>query len=292
MLALLVLTAVARSATTTEVSAFPGRNGLIAFRYSPPGNPLSTAIYGVKPDGTGRRRLSENGVWINPVWSPDGRHLLAEHLSEEDPWGTIYILTPGRRPHKLTRGSEGDWSPDGRRVVFECPSTSGLCLIDVTGRRRKMLTQNYDRYPAWSPRGQRIAFSREPAALKNASLSTISADGSHARRIADLSETNGVPLSWSPDGKTIAFVDHGTAHGAVFDKIEVIHADGSFRRTVPLRNRRPLSVVWSPDGRFLAFLAGSKPRWLYIIRADGHAVRKITRVDYNGSRASWQPLHG
>jgi Tol biopolymer transport system component len=293
MLQLLVVATGAHSATR-RVSAFPGRNGLIAYRGSQPGVRNSIAIYAVKPGGTGQRRLSGYGAWYNPAWSPDGNRLIVEHIVEGTAANddSIYVLSPGRRPRKVVkRGFNGDWSPNGRRIVFECPPPSGgLCLVDVTGRRRHVLTHGADHSPAWSPQGQRIAFSRDPL-NGNASLYTINADGSHARRIAGLSDTasSGFAPSWSPDGTKIAVVNQGID----FRRLEVMKADGSNRKTLSIGNGlTPISVIWSPDGRSLAFLEGFGARRLYTIRADGQAVTKIARVDHNGSRASWQPLHG
>jgi Tol biopolymer transport system component len=277
---------------TGKVSAFPGGDGLIAFRGSKPGVRHSFAIYAVKPDGTGRRRLSGYGAWYNPAWSPDGRRLIVEHILQGGPANddSIYVLSPGRRPRKVVKwGSNGDWSPNGRRIVFECPPPSGgLCLVDVTGRRRHVLTHAVDYSPAWSPQGQRIAFCRNPP-NGNTTLYTINRDGSHARRIARLSDTasSGFAPSWSPDGKKIAIVNQGID----FRRVDVMDADGSNRKTVSIgRGLTPISVIWSPDGRSLAFLEGFEARWLYTIRADGQAVTKIARA--NGSRLSWQPLHG
>jgi hypothetical protein len=101
VLPLLVDAAGAHSATR-KVSAFPGRNGLIAYRGSQPGVRNSIAIYAVKPDGTGQRRLSGYGAWYNPAWSPDGRRLIVEHIIEGTAANddSIYLLRPAADPEK------------------------------------------------------------------------------------------------------------------------------------------------------------------------------------------------
>ncbi len=110
-------------------------------------------------------------------------------------------------------------SPDGRLAVCSVvtPSmadnstASSLWLFPTTGAARpRRLTRcgDKDGQPAWSPRGDRIAFvaRRETGGKKDATpqLYLIAADGGEAERISDFAP--GITsFKWLPDGKRIVF---------------------------------------------------------------------------------------
>jgi TolB protein len=64
----------------------------IAFATSSFGDPESGEIYTVRPDGTGLRRLTRNGVWdTSPDWSPDGKRIVFAR-DRGDGRGRIYVM--------------------------------------------------------------------------------------------------------------------------------------------------------------------------------------------------------
>ena len=103
-----------------------------------------------------------------------------------------------------------------------------------------------DRYPRWSPTGERIAFVSDRDAKPE--IYIINADGKDVRRLT--TSPPGVSSSspaWSPDGRRIAYVSGVSLDSRVF----VMNADGSDQRLlVSGRSWRP---AWSPDGRKIAF---------------------------------------
>jgi uncharacterized protein (TIGR03437 family) len=72
--------------------------------------------------------------------------------------------------------------------------------------------------------------------------------------------------SWSPDGTRLAFESDYT--------IVVINADGTGRRTLPIRKSYPTTPTWSPDGTQIAYAATGG---VYIINADGTGEKQITQ---------------
>ena len=131
----------------------------------------------VRVNGTGERNLTRSpGVFDRyGVWSPDGREIAFMQLKEINSGGTndIYTIRPdGSHLRALinTSGDEvvPDWSPDGKRIVFQwdpppfVPMQDGEWDIYVMprdgGSPPTRLTTTGGYTPAWSPDGRQIAF--------------------------------------------------------------------------------------------------------------------------------------
>jgi TolB protein len=100
----------------------------------------------------------------------------------------------------------------------------------------------------------------------------------------------GFPV-WSPDGRRIAFSSdrHGSA------QIWVMNADGSGQRALTRLPSGSAFPAWSADGRWIAFVRASRKSagvWLHVMRADGSAQRRVSRVDLFGwgyNPPAWSP---
>jgi len=170
-------------------------------------------------------------------------------------------------------------SPDGRRIVYERNGfdvmkdrrRTSLWTIDADGRRHRPLAAN-GRGAAWSPDGQRIAF-------------TATVDGSTQIHVhwTDTGETSRVSeltqapdgLSWSPDGRWIAFTAFAAYESeySSYDLWLSDPADGALQRLTydwdpgpydpsydpSIQDSQP---QWSPDGIQLLFFKSSNQVWL------------------------------
>jgi dipeptidyl aminopeptidase/acylaminoacyl peptidase len=119
---------------------------------------------------------------------------------------------------QLERLGAPSLSPDGAQAVLpitdfsmdENRSRNSLLLLSTQGGEPRHLTScgDKDGQPAWSPRGDRIAFiaRREQQGLEDeeAQLYLIAPDGGEARRITTVA-TGVEGFKWFPDGKRIAF---------------------------------------------------------------------------------------
>lgn len=117
-----------------------------------------------------------------PRWSPDGRRLVLpigtiNHPNKHTALGTALHVLDVRTGdlRRITSWSLGagnpDWSPDGRRIVFnsEGGHSRGLYVVGHDGRGLRRVLAGGTRagvvgeavQPVWSPDGRRIAFAGE-----------------------------------------------------------------------------------------------------------------------------------
>ena len=205
---------------TGEDTVLSGYNGLNADRYaaSPDGEWLASWRL-----TTGRRRqlsmismvtwerVELGEFWATTPtlsWSPDGEWLAfgakpsgRRHDYHDSELFLLNIETGLLR--RLTfnrfRDDAPDFSPDGRYLVFTSAQDgyNRLHLYDLeTGERRLLTDQAFGYVPAWSPDGQRIAFSSNHEAL-HLQLYIINADGSGLRRVTTSTADDMNPV-WIP----------------------------------------------------------------------------------------------
>lgn len=173
-----------------------------------------------------------------------------------------------------------DWSPDGEQFVYARflagqQGATELVILDADGSNPRVLTSagTDDRYPEFSPDGQRIAFTRGPTLEPESGLWVVDADGSDLQQLVDEPDAEPLFPVWSPDGLRIAyerFPDAGEP------QIAVIDADGGEPQVIAERGVRP---TWSPDGELLAFVRSQAPgdlsTALHVISPDGTGLREL-----------------
>ncbi len=101
------------------------------------------------------------------------------------------------------------FSPDGKRFVYRTFSRegNGLRIMNLETRAVTNLTDAYDNFPLWSPRGDLIMFARLSGGTYD--VYTIRPDGSSLKRLTNGSG-NDAHMAWSPDGDYIAFASSRT----------------------------------------------------------------------------------
>src|SRR5665213_954167 len=171
------------------------------------------------------------------------------------------------------------------RVVFlrTGPSEANLYISNADGTAERALTEpsswNYN--PAWSPKGDWIAFTSERAG--SADIYRVHPDGTGVERLTD-SPAFDDQASFSPDGKRIVFVSTratGRANLWILD----VHT----HKATPLTagDGGDFRPAWSPDGAWIAFssdrgseLPTAKGRWerlhlvdIYIVHPGGSGLK-------------------
>lgn len=290
-------------------AAFPGANGKIAFAAEPCdasfGCDGDSEIFTLRPDGSGRRQLTDNGFFdYSPNVSPDGRRIAfaSERFGDVD----IYTMSPsGGGVKNLTKNSrihdnDPAWSPDGSKIAFSSyrDGSEGIYAMNADGTGVNRIARYEDpdffvRELTWSPDGAKIAFTgtTESDSGESNDVYVASADGSgQTARLTDgAGATYNECPSWSPDGSKIAFTSSTGGNYEVF----VMDADGTDERNLTdSADASEYRAAWSPDGRRMAYAvldpAGKADLW--VMNADGSGRKNITDAPtLNESEPDWGP---
>ena len=193
-----------------------------------------------------------------PSWSPDGRWLFFDRVSQtpNEICGSIFrVASAGGALKRVTRGlvrgsldTNPSVSPDGRRIAVSLGDCQpgfgpGIAVIDTAGRstrdlRKLPVTKGVQLDPSWAPDGKRIAFVVYDAdGSARSALYIANRDGSGLRRVTRWVFDTGDP-AWSPDGQSIAFHRH--------DGLYVTQHDGSGLHRVLGSKAGDVSPVWLP----------------------------------------------
>jgi TolB protein len=276
-------------------SAFPGRNGSIAFEaYRAP-----QGIYVVSPRGGPIRLLPLQETCgssvLEPAWSANGSRIAYVVLCGD---GDVAIAdADGSNGLVLPTGAGSDmspsWSPDGRHLLFSKSTQSAISeiwRIGTDGRGAVQLTHlgASTGAPHYSPDGGHITFSTNVDG--NSEIYVMRSDGTHLRNLTRNPSSDTFP-DWSPDGRRIAFSSDRS--GTL--QLWVMRADGTGARQVTHVSPGANAPAWSPDGRRLAFnttfdSATGAQGHIFSIGVDGTGLRQLSRgKTVLDCCASWRP---
>ncbi|MEG3860415.1 DPP IV N-terminal domain-containing protein [Microcoleus sp. herbarium12] len=197
-------------------------------------------------------------------------------------------------------GSELVWSPDRTKIAFLSGTypQQQVYTINADGTNLKNLTDNpqhqvYNVKLFWSPDSSRIAYYHGKAGDLMGEKQDIWAIDINSGTAKNLTQKpqNYDALSWSPDGKLIAFATGEFNQ----QKLYTINAETS--QINQLAARLGISgiseLAWSFDSQQIAFKFNDIKRDksnLYVINRDGSGLNKLTSdKDLNAGTPVWQP---
>lgn len=242
-------------------------------------------IFVVDADGTHLTQLTHNppgkacgtGGFCSgsPAWSPNGRRIafrrasgpVVDDLIENQ--GIYVMKADGSAVHQITQkgrlalGEDTDpqWSPNGRRIVFQRFNVRtarpqdgvALWIINLHSGREHRVTPFGLRAgdtPDWSPDGQRILFHSnvDGPPIESANLYTVRPDGRHLHQLTFAADgvLQYLGSSYSPNGKRITFGRRPATGGTAAD-VFVMRADGTHRRPVTRTELYDSYPDWGPD---------------------------------------------
>jgi len=178
-------------------------------------------------------------------------------------------------------------SPDGKRLVVQVRNgaRSDLWLYQLdTATFSRMTFDGSAEFPEWTPDGQKVVFDTVVAGRPSLLLQTV--DGNQPAEQLLSAGTDGVwPGSWSPDGRTLAFMQWNPTTAGDINVIE------------PQGNREPKPFIqtpateWggklSPDGHWMAYISNESGRWeVYVQPFPSTGARRQISTD-GGTEVIW-----
>ncbi|MFQ5865579.1 MAG: DPP IV N-terminal domain-containing protein [bacterium] len=238
-------------------------NTKVAFESWRDGN---SEIYIMNPDGSEQTRLTNNPAYDGyPRWSPDGKKIA--FVSDRDGNPEIYIMNSnGSNQTRLTNHPAEDmsptWSPDGSMIAFNTRR--------FEGGGSEILRRNIEAGQTWGLNPSRLTFSKPT----NSALAD------------DF-------ISWSPDGKQIAFESDRDRDDPEIYLINAVDGTNTQRLTFT----RALDEVpsWSPDSKQILFSSDrhAEPHngnyEIYIMNRDGSDMRRLTNLPGQDTYPSMSP---
>ena len=195
-------------------------------------------------------------------WSPQGDAILfglGQYFRNRAQGAQVAMIKPdGSGLREITSGANNNgfpsYAPDGKRFVYRTfgPEGQGLRVMHLEDGHVTQLTQDYDNFPRWSPRGDLIMFVRR---LQDSFVMfTITPDGKRLKRLTDpgSDDSHG---TWSPDGEWIAF-----SSARMGFKDEALNTDSP-----------------QPYGE------------IFVMRYDGSRVQQLTDNQWEEGTPAWLP---
>jgi TolB protein len=173
-------------------------------------------LYLMNLDSQVRSRLTNHPGWDGyAVWSPDGNKIIFDREDapglQKRPW-VMDLIKRTKKPLGTYQGwvSVSGWSTDNQLLGFqELDGKRDLIMLNLDGEivEKITTTQEHSEHDAhFSPDGSRIAYANGVVDGNETSLELIDLE---SREITVLHSSIGriYGVSWSPEGKKIAFVD-------------------------------------------------------------------------------------
>lgn len=245
---------------STDVFPVLSRQGRLAITQKQLGN---SSIVHMRPDGSDQvvafdaakagldPVLNKKGIAgaFQPSWSPDGEWITFgcgnwfQERKGKDKAVLMRCKADGSYSEALTDGAVHagfpSYSADGRFIVYRVWGDGhfGLRIFDLETRSIRVLTEEKDNVPFWSPDGELITFTRQfgPA---NFHVCTMRPDGSDYRILTETG-ANDAHSVWTHDGRIMwssgmyGFRDEAAIYDFTFQpygQIFIMDADGCNKR--------------------------------------------------------------
>jgi TolB protein len=254
----------------------------------------------VNADGSNYRRLTaEDDVrHYYPSVAPDGESVVYSAYSKQTKRYEIYELNLATNETRALTSAFGDLnapeiSPDGKTIAFtrfhldrDKPT---MWLMDRDGGNLRQVAEIRAWDPTWSPDGSALLFASQVGNLSQ--LFIVNIDGTDLHQVGDFPDLRG-RSDWSPQDVIVTYSGKSWQR-----ELYIMNADGSDQRQISpseASGGNAQGPSFSPDGKWIAFTAyfdkyevhGCE---IYIMRADGSDLRRLTDNDYCDYQPRWGP---
>ncbi|RHW23232.1 hypothetical protein D0Z08_30865 [Nocardioides immobilis] len=271
---------------TTAAATFPGSNGRIAYTKAwevsgTPGPDERSAVFTVRPDGTGNKRLTFAREAGKPIWSPSGGRIAYEQA------GAVWVMkSDGSAKKRLIDGRLVGWMPTGGRILAVrdlggyATDPTWLLYTLSTGETEELpidlplvagIEEPYHDFSEWtyaaqptlSPDGELLALTLwrydsgdDGYGYYHGSIFTVRLDGTELTRIPGYDYSWGSP-SWSPDGDELVYWGSEPRAGCI-DSVRSIYLDGTRGSVGISKPCGEYDPDWSPNGNKIVFTASER----------------------------------
>jgi Tol biopolymer transport system component/DNA-binding winged helix-turn-helix (wHTH) protein len=236
-------------------------------------------------DGRAPRMIKESSGWLKALdWQGDGKSLLfaeghtgVEHevlrqlniangsvrdrtVGADSPFSEAFSLRAGRLAYVVnSSGHHNIWRGD---------------LLHPDARPVKLISTTRDQFcPRYSPDGKHVAFASNRGGPPEIWMSD--ADGQNIVQLTNLKSLAAGSLTWSPDGRKIAFDSRAkTREGQIRPDVYIVDTTERAPKKLDTGTPGASQPNWSHDGRWIYFLGGS----------DDAAGERIYRVPMEGGK--------
>lgn len=223
--------------------------------------------------------VGEDAIAVAPA--PDGSRVayIRRAGDARDLWVADWDGANQRQITKDLMVRSASWRPDSKALAYDEGGIIGQAtyVVPAAGGDPKPVFKAMGNWPSWSPDGKRLVV------LGMHAMTVIKADGSGNQRL-HVSQDDRGPLSWSPDGKLIAYtcVERGS-HG-----IATVTADTGKSVTLSPGWTQAGFPRWAPDGHALIF-NGARPDSplgnVFVLNVKSKLYRPLTTA----SASHWSP---
>jgi TolB protein len=220
----------------------------------------------------------------------EGRMQSQKTVPLPSPSAADYRLEIHRLADEVARWASGQPGPAASRLLFV--SGGRVYRVDSDGADIAPITPGGQTAlsPAWSPDGQRVAFTLLGEGRGGIVVQNVS--GGNSFLVPGSQTALNITPVFSPDTRTLAFA-HSDERGTDIYIANIIDRCCAQRLTVG-RFADNLSPTFSPDGRRIAFISTrAGPPQLYVMAADGTDQELLAPFDYGATGSTnapeWSP---